>query len=309
MAWIRKDDKWRKHEKFLHAIHLAGGGRVGRQVKWLWDEALSESCEHGLDGIIPAYRLPLIVEEAGLTPALGAKFTPALIGSGLWHTNKTVGECDDCVDFLAKRNETLKPGAVLIHDIEDYQQLRRNTATPELKLKELQHLAMKRDTRLRELVYARDRGMCRYCGLRCTTNPHDHRSPTRLTHDHRDPHAGLTDEDRGNNLDNVVLACASCNEAKGERTPAEADMTLWSPGSTAHDIANGLATPAEPELDRELVGGSGRVDTGSGSGRSGVGPGSGQGRDGSTARPPGRTKGKGSRRAGGRTTPPKSRPP
>lgn len=279
-SWIRKDVGWRRHDKMKLAIHLAGGGREGRQVKWLWDEALSESNDLSLDGIIASFRLPEIVEQAGLTASKGKRFIPALVASGLWHTAETVGGCDPCSDFLATRGRALTPGVgdvvgdVLFHDIEDYQQLRDRTATPELKSKELQRLAMRANGRLRELIYARDEGMCRYCGFRVTTNPHDHRSGGRLTHDHVDPHAGLTDEDRGNNLDNVVLACADCNEAKGQRTPDEAGMTLWAPGSNARDIATGVAMPFDPSTGELLGGdrtGSGTVRT---EGRSWVGPGS-----------------------------------
>lgn len=68
----------------------------------------------------------------------------------------------------------------------------------------------------RENVYTRDNGKCQYCG---------HKVPRPdATYDHVLPRAqgGKTE------WTNIVIACVPCNQAKGNRTPAQAKMTLLS---------------------------------------------------------------------------------
>ncbi len=68
----------------------------------------------------------------------------------------------------------------------------------------------------REHVFARDKGLCQYC----------HRKVDRreFTYDHVIPRvAGGTTR-----WENIVLACASCNQRKGGRTPEQAGMKLLS---------------------------------------------------------------------------------
>lgn len=80
-----------------------------------------------------------------------------------------------------------------------------------------------RDARLKDMVYRRDGGCCRYC----TSGPLSAkagRSKDRrkiLHYDHVDP-----DQVAGPDGYGLVVACARCNEEKGHRTPAEADMVL-----------------------------------------------------------------------------------
>ena len=66
----------------------------------------------------------------------------------------------------------------------------------------------------RNTLYARDVGICQYCG--CKLSTHD------MTIDHVVPRAqgGIT------RWENVVLSCESCNMLKGSRTPAQAGMKL-----------------------------------------------------------------------------------
>lgn len=80
-----------------------------------------------------------------------------------------------------------------------------------------------RDARLKALVYTRDGGCCRYCGSG-PLSPKSGRAKDprkRIHHDHVDP-----DQPAGPNAENFVLSCKRCNEHKGHRTPAEADMVL-----------------------------------------------------------------------------------
>jgi len=69
----------------------------------------------------------------------------------------------------------------------------------------------------RRLVYARDAYTCQYCGARPRTD--------QLTLDHVLP------KSRGGRKtwENIVTACKSCNQRKGNRTPAEARMRLRRP--------------------------------------------------------------------------------
>lgn len=80
-----------------------------------------------------------------------------------------------------------------------------------------------RDARLKGLVYRRDGGCCRYCRSG-PLSPKAVRAKDRrkvLHYDHPDPDQPAT-PDGGN----FVVACGRCNEAKGKRTPYEADMVL-----------------------------------------------------------------------------------
>lgn len=81
-----------------------------------------------------------------------------------------------------------------------------------------------RDARLREMVYDRDGGCCRYCRSGPLRKKGMGRAKDRrraLQFDHIDP-----DRAAGPDGANYVTACARCNEEKGHRTPDEAGMTL-----------------------------------------------------------------------------------
>ncbi len=66
----------------------------------------------------------------------------------------------------------------------------------------------------RQNVFARDKGRCQYCRERV---------PRHLaTYDHVMPRA----QNGKTTWDNVVIACAGCNQKKGNRTPVQARMTL-----------------------------------------------------------------------------------
>ncbi len=66
----------------------------------------------------------------------------------------------------------------------------------------------------RRNIYARDRGLCQYCGKRFSTSE--------LTLDH------VTPRSRGgvSVWENIVCACIACNNRKAGRTPREAGMAL-----------------------------------------------------------------------------------
>lgn len=68
----------------------------------------------------------------------------------------------------------------------------------------------------RENVYARDGGKCQYCGNKVPR--------ASLTYDHVVPRAqgGKTE------WTNIVIACGTCNQKKGNKTPAQAGLKLLS---------------------------------------------------------------------------------
>lgn len=80
----------------------------------------------------------------------------------------------------------------------------------------------------RRRLFARDRGLCLYCGTRL--------SESSMTMDHVKPRA-----QRGHHCwENVVTACRPCNQKKGCRTPEAAAMPL-------------LAVPYAPNVAEMLI--------------------------------------------------------
>lgn len=69
----------------------------------------------------------------------------------------------------------------------------------------------------RENVYTRDHGRCQYCDVRVPRHE--------ATYDHVLPRSrgGLT------TWTNIVIACLTCNQRKGGRTPEQAGMRLRTP--------------------------------------------------------------------------------
>lgn len=70
--------------------------------------------------------------------------------------------------------------------------------------------------RRRKQVYDRDGHRCRYCGVQF--DPLDRL----LTVDHVIP----LSRDGSNGVVNLVTCCQPCNQAKGDRTPEEAEMEI-----------------------------------------------------------------------------------
>lgn len=89
-------------------------------------------------------------------------------------------------------------------------------------LRRLRDVQLRDMGELRQSVRARDRHLCRYCGVRVIWG--EHRSALGGTFDHVDP-------DEGNTRENVVVACRRCAAKKKDRTPEQARMKLLSPGT------------------------------------------------------------------------------
>lgn len=86
-------------------------------------------------------------------------------------------------------------------------------------------------------IKARDGDRCRYCGK--TVNWADRRSGDGATYDHVVPGGPETDE-------NIVVACRSCNTAKGGRTPEEAGMELLSPSGARNQNGSRTVSVTQP---------------------------------------------------------------
>jgi 5-methylcytosine-specific restriction endonuclease McrA len=95
-------------------------------------------------------------------------------------------------------------------------------------------------------IYSRDKGKCQYCGNRVSKNE--------FQYEHVIPRSqgGRT------SWENIVVACLSCNQRKGGRTPAQASMRLLStpvrpkslPDMGSHGMGYNPSMPAswEPYL-------------------------------------------------------------
>lgn len=113
--------------------------------------------------------------------------------------------------------------------VEEYEDKAIRTVSVELKMPSVVRFvrALKNRKRAikfsRQNVWARDKGRCQYCNTK--TPRHE------ATYDHVLPRAqgGLT------RWENVVIACVTCNQKKGNRTPEKARMKLLStPVKPAH---------------------------------------------------------------------------
>ena len=150
-----------------------------------------------------------------LNPQIAEHLASILVEVGLWHAPGHT--CPRCPE--------VEPGTYLFHDWFDmgYDPGDKVDITRR-KRKEL------KDQEIINSVWARDcidpakptEANCRYCGILIRRK--DTRSETgrRASLDHVDPN-------RADGVRNIVLCCTSCNQHKGQRTPAQADMALLPP--------------------------------------------------------------------------------
>jgi 5-methylcytosine-specific restriction endonuclease McrA len=270
MSWFRVDDKLMDHPKWV-AVKGAALDRAksrtdarhhAQQAALVWMAAGVWGAGSNCDGIIPEHAAASIAPRAFLTEDEFHDAAELLVKSGLWHR-------------LPKSRGG--PGWEF-HDWHDYQLSKQQVQRRQDR--EAKRKALYRTVEGRivvEQVKRRDGDRCRYCWEEVIWA--DRRSAKRGTIDHLDP-------DGPNSLDNCVVACGSCNRAKADRTPEDADMQLRPPyWGDARDLAasgrDQVATGSRPDLTR----GSGRARSGpDGPGQAGTGLG-GAGRSG--AQPPG----------------------
>lgn len=117
--------------------------------------------------------------------------------------------------------------------VEEYDDKAIRTVAIELKMPSIVRFvrAMKNRRAIkfsRQNVWARDKGRCQYCNVK--TPRHE------ATYDHVLPRAqgGLT------RWENVVIACVTCNQKKGNRTPEQARMKLLSIPVKPSNLPNGV---------------------------------------------------------------------
>jgi HNH endonuclease len=273
MSWYRTDDTLTSHPKWVAVKRAAyerhrdaRAARAAAQraaLAWFAIGVWGAKCN--CDGIIPAHAADQIAPGMFLTEDEFVDGADLLIAGGMCRR-------------LTKANGG--PGWH-IPNWKKYQPSRAQVALAkdrEQRRKDLYRTVEGR--RIVALVKQRDGDWCRYCWEHVDWN--DRRSAHRGTLDHVDP-------DGPSSVENVVVACGSCNRRKSDRTPDEAEMLLRAPymsGADAKgedcDLAGSgreqVATSSRPSLTR----GSGRARSGQ------VGPdrgGSGRARSGRSGRP------------------------
>jgi hypothetical protein len=177
------DDAMHDHRKFRGRSLAAIG---------LWTVAGAWCGDNRTDGFVP--------EAVARRWPGSRKLACELVAAGLWENTDHDGE-----------------RGWRFHDWSDWQPTKDEYSEPSDKIKWRRKKQLERNGFLREQIHERDRGLCRYCGVR--VNWSDKRGATGGTYDHVDP-AG------GNELENVVTACRRCNGRKRDRTPVEAGMVL-----------------------------------------------------------------------------------
>lgn len=234
--WFKVDDQFHDHGKVRRVDYDVAA--IG-----LWTLAGSWCGSNRTDGFVPASVLRRWSSS-------WRKHAATLVRAELWEPAEIDGET-----------------GWLFHDWEDCNPSKAETTTDLGRLRWRRKNALSKNRSLCEQIVARDRGQCRYCGVR--VNWQDRRGKSGGTYDHVDP-AG------DNTLENVVVACRKCNGRKRDRTPEEAKMPLLpvpapytadpTPDPTP-DLApsqNGANSDQAPL--REAVRESGRVGSGAGSG-------------------------------------------
>jgi 5-methylcytosine-specific restriction endonuclease McrA len=133
-------------------------------------------------------------------------------------------------------------GVEYVHDWDDWQ------ATPRSEAKDpttARRSALYRNADLRNAIRGRDGDVCRYCAA--DVDFADRRSRTGGTYDHIDPYGD-------NSVENLVVACRSCNSSKGCRTPEAAGMVLLPINSAStSDLARSKSPSTEGKEKRKEV--------------------------------------------------------
>lgn len=106
----------------------------------------------------------------------------------------------------------------------------------------VRHPGYKIKTDVMSAAKTRDKGRCRYCAIKVDWK--NRRGATAGTYDHIDPTGPGT-------LENVVVACRSCNSQKGFRTPEQAGMKLIPIDLPRSDLGPIQVRPANQEQEQE----------------------------------------------------------
>ena len=194
MAWIESHQELKDHpktRKLARQLGITVPAAIGHlHCLWWW------ALEYAQDGDLSEYD----AEEIGY--------------AGMWE-----GDADQFISALCQSgflDEAGNPGDYGLHDWTDYA-----GRLIDLRAFRSQRNKLHRDADLTKAIRKRDEDRCRYCGIAVSWK--DRKGPSGGTYDHVDP--------RGDNsLENVVIACRSCNSSKQQRTPQAANMELHPPG-------------------------------------------------------------------------------
>lgn len=232
MTWVRDPDEVYDAEAMWEA---------DKEAVLLWSVAMRESGRNaGTDGVLSP-RLVHASLNKFRTPIKRAA-VGELLRLELWHDAAGLKGCGLCLEH----SPSLPSDAhYLIHEWWEHQMRADGKTDPIKRARERRRKDLNgpRCFDLRGRVRDRDKDRCRYCGIPCTdSSGPDKKSKSGLTLDHVDPWGE-------NTFENVCVACRRCNGLKGERTPSEAGMIWWPPGTTELEIEmlRQIASGAAPE--------------------------------------------------------------
>lgn len=200
MPFFIIDDQLPVNRKFQALVER--GDASSAWAVTLWTLAGANAQASLSDGRVSSSDLVRLLLDRRRAAAAAARLTEV----GLWHA--AGHECDLC--------PAIDSGYVF----HDWGQMRYTAGE---KVKETRAVRRElKDPAVREAVRLRDGDRCRYCGHRVNWN--DRRSPRAGTYDHVQP-------GKARGPENLVVACRKCNQAKQDRTPDRAGMTLKPPPS------------------------------------------------------------------------------
>lgn len=224
MSWFQTDDQFPNNRKSRELAERGLESQLdGLAALGMWNLAGAQCQATGTDGVVKradAFRLVL-------NPEFVDHLAGLLVAVRLWHAPGH--DCSRC--------PPVEPGTWLFHDWFD---LKYDRAASK-RVADRKKMELK-DKGLINQVWARDCtdpavpgvGKCRYCGVVVK------RKDTRSTDGAR-PFLDHVDPTRADGARNVVLACSGCNQRKGNRTPAEAGMTLLPPPRPIVDTVSSVS--------------------------------------------------------------------
>lgn len=221
------DDQFTEHEKY----HLAGDVGVA-----LWYRLAGKCAAANKEGHVPGHMVRAWAPPGWSSSRLSSAVR-ALVRSGLLHDHETM--CGRCLE----RHGELAQGDYRLHDWLDWQLQARAKDDPIVKMRERRRKQLHRRADLKNAIRMRDRDLCRYCGVAVIFGTGDHKSMLAGQFDHVDPF------DPENALAKILTSCKACNVQKGERTPAEAGMTVHPAGFRAPIQPTGLDNQTASQTD------------------------------------------------------------
>jgi len=219
MAWVKIDDKLRSNAKWLQL-------RKAPEAKLLWFECLVACNESTTDGHVHHYQLDRWAFDAGITtPKRLQAATAVLVELRLWHDHETIHSCEECLEDAGGH---IEPGSFYVHEYLTNQPGSDEVRDPLEKKIGRRKKQLHRNRDLCAEIRGRDHDLCRYCGIEVDFKARS--GDASGTYDHINPmdfgSSTAGDNDGGNALHKIVVACRRCNGIKKRRTPDEAGMPL-----------------------------------------------------------------------------------